>query len=65
MVPVPQALLAGTTADKWVEEKDSADLELEAVFRSVQLILKNTNAMPNVNCLLTECFLDKVPTNKR
>ena len=32
-VPVPQELLEGTTADKWVEEKDSADLEQEAFFR--------------------------------
>jgi len=30
---VPQELLEGTTADKWVEEKDSADLEQEAIFR--------------------------------
>ena len=34
-VPVPQELLDGTVADKWVEEKDSADLEHEAFFRSV------------------------------
>ena len=36
-VPVPQELLAGTVADKWVEEKDSADLEHEAFFRSVSI----------------------------
>ena len=36
-VPVPQELLEGTTADKWVEEKDSADLEQEAFFRYVQV----------------------------
>lgn len=35
-VPVPQELLDGTVADKWVEEKDSADLEHEAFFRSVK-----------------------------
>ena len=33
VVPVPQELLDGTVADKWIEEKDSADLEHEATFR--------------------------------
>ena len=28
-------LLEGTLADKWIEEKDSADLEYEAFFRFV------------------------------
>ena len=38
-VPVPSELLDGTVADKWIEEKDSADLEHEAFFRSVGLVI--------------------------
>ena len=38
-VPVPPDLLDGTVADKWIEEKDSADLEHEAFFRSVQFTI--------------------------
>ena len=30
---IPKELLEGTLADKWIEEKDSADLEYEAFFR--------------------------------
>ena len=39
VVPVPQELLDGTVADKWIEEKDSADLEHEATFRWGFLII--------------------------
>ena len=39
VVPVPQELLDGTVADKWIEEKDSADLEHEATFRWEFLII--------------------------
>ena len=35
-----QELLDGTSADKWIEEKDSADLELEAFFRLVVVVCK-------------------------
>ena len=30
---IRQELLEGTHADKWIEEKDSVDLELDAFFR--------------------------------
>ena len=41
VVPVPQELLDGTVADKWIEEKDSADLEHEATFRCKLGIIVN------------------------
>ena len=34
-------LLEGTLADKWIEEKDSADLEYEAFFRFVFYVFEN------------------------
>ena len=47
VVPVPQELLDGTVADKWIEEKDSADLEHEATFRWEFLIIPG-QAVPTV-----------------
>lgn len=32
-VPVPAGLQDGMVADKWVEEKDSADLEHDVLFK--------------------------------
>ena len=67
LVPVPQELLEGTTADKWVEEKDCADLELEAFFRFVNQIIilfvtnkKIINHIPNISNLTANiCRVDE------
>ena len=53
VVPVPQELLDGTVADKWIEEKDSADLEHEATFRWGFLIITGP-------AVLNVCISDRV-----
>ena len=35
---ISKELLEGTLADKWIEEKDSADLEYEAFFRFLMFL---------------------------